>query len=281
MFQNLLQNKKILIACHRGSHGGNIIQNTSNACLCAYAQGADIAEIDVVRSLDGKYYVYHDSEEGQNLGFTTNLKNLTAAQIDRLRLINKYGCLTTQKIPTFSEVLQTVKGKGLINIDRCWGKDFSYTKGALDLVREEKMTDSIIFKSTAREDILQGLADYPDIPFMGLVYSLDDIEKIEAHKINIVGYEMIFKHDCDILLSALPSLRQKGYLLWVNTITLDDTTILSGGHDDARALLDDMDNHWGKLMELGFNVLQTDFPQALSNYRNKKFQLPNRLEVSS
>ena len=54
--------------------------------------------------------------------------------------------------------------------------------------------------------------------------------------------------------------------LRVGSITLNDTAVLSGGHDDRGALLEEKDAHWGWLLKAGFNVIQTDFPQALSDY---------------
>lgn len=41
------EKKKVLIAAHRGTCGGNIIQNTALAYECALAHGADMIEIDV------------------------------------------------------------------------------------------------------------------------------------------------------------------------------------------------------------------------------------------
>ncbi|NMA64834.1 MAG: hypothetical protein GX957_01155 [Clostridiaceae bacterium] len=43
------------IAAHRGSCGGNIPPNTIAACEAAIAQGADILEVDVARSSDGRF----------------------------------------------------------------------------------------------------------------------------------------------------------------------------------------------------------------------------------
>ncbi|MBQ8323017.1 MAG: glycerophosphodiester phosphodiesterase family protein [Clostridia bacterium] len=269
--KNLLSEKRALVACHRGAHGGNIIQNTAEACLAAYALGADIAEFDVVRSSDGGYYVFHDTEEPCSIGILNNLRNLTSEQIDRIRLVNKYGCLTSQKIPKLSEVLKKLKGKGLINMDRCWGKDFEYTVGALEIIASEGMTDSVIVKSNFDENFMQGLQAYgKDVMYMAIVSSVEEIEKVEKFPLNTVGFELLFKEDGCELVKYIPRLREKGYLVWGNSITLNDTAILSGGHDDIGALLESKDKHWGWLVDAGFNVLQTDFPQALSDYIKQK-----------
>ncbi len=261
---------KTLVACHRGAHGGNILPNTVKSCLCAFAQGADIAEIDAVRSSDGVYYVFHDTEEACTFGFLNNLRNLTSAQIDRLRMVNRYGCFTEQKVPRLEEVLLAVKGKGMINLDRCWGGDFAYTAGALDLIGKCGMSDSVIFKSGADEKILAGLKDYPNIRFMGIVSSVEEAEKIEQSGANVVGYELLFATPKDEVLSLISRFAGKNYLFWANAIDLNDTAVLAGGMHDEGALLEDPDAHWGALVEAGFNVIQTDFPRALKDYLVKK-----------
>lgn len=269
--KNLLTEKQALVACHRGAHGGNIIQNTAESCLAAYALGADIAEFDVVRSADGEYYLFHDTEEPCSIGILNNLRNLTSEQIDRIRLVNKYGCLTSQKIPKLSDVLKKIKGKGLINMDRCWGEDFSYTLGALEIIESEGMTDSVIVKSNFDENFVEGLEKLgKDCLYMAIVSSVEQIERIEKFNVNLVGFELLFKEDDCELISYIPKLLQKGYIVWVNSIVLNDTAILSGGHDDVGALLESKDKHWGWLLNNGFNVIQTDFPQALSNYIREK-----------
>ena len=45
----------ILIAAHRGTNGGNILQNTSKAYLNSIRHNADMFEVDVIRSKDGEF----------------------------------------------------------------------------------------------------------------------------------------------------------------------------------------------------------------------------------
>ena len=53
--------KKIIIAAHRGVAAGNIPCNTMPAYKTALLQGADMIEIDVDMSADGKLYFFvHD-----------------------------------------------------------------------------------------------------------------------------------------------------------------------------------------------------------------------------
>ena len=63
--QNILQKKekkKILIAAHRGTCGGNIVRNTIPAYENALKHGADIIEVDVIMSTDGDFYTFHNGD---------------------------------------------------------------------------------------------------------------------------------------------------------------------------------------------------------------------------
>ncbi len=58
-----------------------------------------------------------------------------------------------------------------------------------------------------------------------------------------------------------------GARLWVNT--LSQTPEKAAGHIDRLALRNP-DAHWGRLITLGVNMIQTDEPAALLNYLKLK-----------
>ena len=60
---------KVLVASHRGTNGGSIVQNTILAYKNALMHGADIIEMDVIRSTDGVFYALHDGVEKQVFQF--------------------------------------------------------------------------------------------------------------------------------------------------------------------------------------------------------------------
>ena len=53
----------IVIAAHRGTAGGNIPCNTIAAYDIALSEGAEIIEIDVAVSNDGKLFTFHPDME--------------------------------------------------------------------------------------------------------------------------------------------------------------------------------------------------------------------------
>ena len=52
-----LKEKKVLLAAHQGTFGGNICINTISSGKNALLHGADIIEADVTRDLDGVLYI--------------------------------------------------------------------------------------------------------------------------------------------------------------------------------------------------------------------------------
>lgn len=57
----------VLIVAHRGVSGGNIPCNTMAAYEIALKQGADMLEVDVSCSLDGKLFLFHPLMEHAHL----------------------------------------------------------------------------------------------------------------------------------------------------------------------------------------------------------------------
>lgn len=70
------------IIAHRGLWGGNIIQNTREAAELSIRAGADIIEIDICKSKDGVYYLFHNGMEKYLLGTEEPLQNITSKTID-------------------------------------------------------------------------------------------------------------------------------------------------------------------------------------------------------
>ena len=74
----------ILAAAHRGVSGANVPCNTKLAFNIAVAQGADIVELDVSKSRDGKLFVFHPGMEKAHLNIDCSLSEMTASEIEKM-----------------------------------------------------------------------------------------------------------------------------------------------------------------------------------------------------
>ena len=86
MSENIIKqtkdDKKFLIMAHRGFWGGNVIQNTRQAAITAKKAGADIIEVDVCRSADGVYYLFHKLVVRMLLDVDKEFEEVTSEEID-------------------------------------------------------------------------------------------------------------------------------------------------------------------------------------------------------
>ena len=261
---------KTLIASHRGSAtNGNIIENTIPAFQCGLLQHADILELDVVASTDGKLFVFHDSENGRNekrlLGVEKELRTLSSQEILSLRYINHDSVMTSQQVNAFDDVLEVLKGKCLLNVDRSWW----FWDLVIPAIQRHGMLDQCIVKSEPDEEYLTYMAQL-DVPVMysPKAYTAEDIDRILCRDMNVVSCEMIFFDlNADMLRPEIHQrLHQRGILCWCNALKLRDDWNRSAHHDDNGAITGDPDGHWGWLRDHDFDIIQTDWPGLLHDY---------------
>lgn len=63
IYENRRKRKDPFVAAHRGVSRANIPCNTMAAFRIAVDQGADVVEIDITKSKDGQYFVFHPGME--------------------------------------------------------------------------------------------------------------------------------------------------------------------------------------------------------------------------
>lgn len=259
----------VLIAVHRGTNGGNIIQNTTKAYINAIAHKGDMVEVDVVRSKDGEFFAFHDGQEKLVFDQSIDIRELTATDIKKLTCFNSLAEPVVQKLETIKEVLTNLEGKAFINIDRSW----FYWDTFLDTLKHYPSLDQVLLKAPAKEELLVQLRDSKlDVMFMPIVKTSEELEMVLNFKgINIVALELIFADlQSDLIRpETMNRIKQNNMLTWVNALRLNDTTILSAQLDDDAAILDG-GQAWGELVSLGFDIIQTDWPHLLYDYLIEK-----------
>ena len=97
------------------------------------------------------------------------------------------------------------------------------------------------------------------------------LELKKQGKLNYVGAEVLFKQDDSAMASEayIQEMHEKGLICWVNAIVYSYRAVLSGGHNDDVSVSQDPDSGWGWLLKKGYDVIQTDWPLALSLYMKR------------
>ena len=259
------EKNKILIAGHQGTCGGYIVPNTIPAFENALKHGCDIIEVDAVMSTDGDFFAFHDGKEKVILGIDKDIRTMSTQEIASFRCFNSSGTQINQKVDRLDDILEQFKGRCLINIDRSW----FYWEEIIRCIERHHMPDQIILKSHVDHRLLEALqAHEVEFMYMPIISTPAQIEEVLKYKLNLIGLELLFTDLNNPLIQeeSMRSYHAKQLLTWVNTITLDDDLVLSAMLDDFRAITVSEEDTWGRLIDMGFDILQTDWPMLLRKF---------------
>ena len=258
--------EKIIVVAHRGECGGNIPCNTLVSYETALKQGADMLEIDVEMSRDGKLYIFHPGMEAAHLFHAERIKNMTSEEISHLRYVNYDRTPTQFRVNTFDEFLCRFKDRCYINVDKFWG----HPKEIYEAIKAHGMIDQVLVKSAPSEKVHAVLREVcPELPYMPIVRDTHPLhESLMASGINYVGAEVLFEsEDAEVASDAfLDRMHADGKLVWANAIIYNYKEQLSAGHSDDSALTDNPEIGWGWLARHGFDMIQTDWTGMMVAY---------------
>ena len=267
--KSIFENRKLkgspLLVAHRGVCGANVPCNSIAAYKIALSQGADVVEIDVSKSKDGKFYVFHPGMEHVFLK-SKPLWELDSSEIEELRLLNQDSVATSYKVPTLEEVLLLLKDKAYINVDKFW----TDVEGISNIIRKCGVEKQVIVKTYVDEKALDAVTKYaPDFMFMPLIWHKDTVtDMLIQNKVNVIGAELLFSSENDDCVSDeyIKKMHDKDLMLWANSIIYNEKDVISAYHTDDISLYDNPDKGWGWLIDKGFDFIQTDWLLMLKDY---------------
>jgi glycerophosphoryl diester phosphodiesterase len=247
------------LAAHRGICGANIPCNSLAAYKIALDTGADVVEIDVSKSKDGVYFIFHPGMERKFIGEGISLPDMTAKKIKKLRLLNSDGVPTSYPLPTLAEALELLKDKAYINVDKFWND----VEGISAAIRRAGVEKQVIVKTYTDGESLDRVAKYaPDFMFMPMVNKVDEVtDALLARGVNIIGTEILFDSESDPVISReyIDRMHERGLLIWTNAIVYNEKAVISAYHTDDISLTDSPERGWGWLADRGADFIQTDW----------------------
>lgn len=268
--KSILENRRAkgspFLVAHRGVCGANVPCNTMAAYKIALDQGADVVEIDVARSKDGKFFVFHPGMEHVFLRSSRPISDMTAEEVEAMFLVNQDSVRTSYKVPTLKEVLLFLKGKAYINVDKFW----TDVEGITREIREAGVEKQVIVKTNTDEKSLAAVKQYaPDLMFMPMVRSEDTVtDGLIAAGVNVIGAEILFRDEdapC-IQPEYVADMHRRGLLLWANAIIYNEDDVISAHRTDDCSLTESPDAGWGWLIDRGMDFIQTDWLLMLERY---------------
>ena len=153
---HLVFREDVQVTGHRGS--GAAPENSLTAIRQAIAAGADYAEIDVQRTVDGAVVVLHDGDLMRLGGDPRKVGDITLAELRTVDIGTlKDAAFAGEHVPTLQEVIDEARGKLKLNIELKYNRpDSLLVPEVLRIVRENGFTDQSTITSLdygALEDV--------------------------------------------------------------------------------------------------------------------------------
>lgn len=254
--------KRVLVAAHRADwHAAP--ENSLPAIQSCIDNGVDIVEVDNKLTKDGFLVIMHDQTVDRTTNGKGKVSDYTLAEIKKLRLKDKDGNLTEERIPTFEEVMNLCRGKVMVNIDQ----SYYYWDKVMEILKKTNTTAQGMMKSGLPYDKV--VADHGNI-FGQIAYiPVVSLDREGAEK-TVDGFlgkcpvvECCFEKVTPKVLQLMQKIADHGSRVWVNTMWAS----LNGGHDDVTAYKENnFKDTWEWLIQAGANVLQTDYSPQMVTY---------------
>jgi hypothetical protein len=255
------------IVAHRGIWR-DAPENSLLALERAIDAGYDVVEIDVRRCADGGLVLLHDDTLLRMAGVEEQPENLSSHQLSAFRLRNRDGgsgnAFTNEKLPRLAEVFELTRGRIFLHLDV---KDRDIIPDVIACAK--------LMGVESQVDFWAALKTTEDFAWIRKAIIPHDVLFMAKTRLNVAdaATQLALLRDlspavCEIYfdhleeLSALDGpLRDNGMALWVNTLD----SVACAGFTDTAALLDP-DAVWGRLIDAGISVIQTDEAAALKSY---------------
>ncbi len=258
----------VLVISHRGDWR-NYPENSIPAIESIIRMGADMMELDVKMTKDSVLVLCHD----KTINRTTNGKGLISEMTyDSLRTfkLKRAHNVTTDsiRIPTLREALLCCKDRILVNVDHA----YPYYSEIVKLTEELGVTGQVLMKGKSNidkvnEDMSKHEANLLYMPIIDINTTKGQALFAEYQERGVVplAYEVCWKEPGKEIDDCVKQIHASGSKLWVNTIW---PSLCGGfGNDDDAAY--DSPNPaevYGKHIEMGAKLIQTDRPDFLLKY---------------
>ena len=260
--------RKVLVASHRGDWR-NYPENSIPAIESVIRMGVDIMELDLKLTKDSVLVLCHDHTIDRTTSGKGRVRDITYDSIRRCKLRRAHNVVTDSlRMPTLREALELCKDRIVVNID----KGYQY----YDLVQRRhrrswaspEQTPDQRQKPRGRNRRREVLPNYDHnmmyMPIIDILKPKGQALFAEYREKGIVplAYEICWDRPAPEVEACMREVVAGGSKLWVNSLWAS----LCGGLDDDRAFEGDPAAVYGKLVDMGATMIQTDRPELLISY---------------
>lgn len=260
--------RQVLVASHRGDWR-NWPENSLPAIESVIAMGVDIMELDLKLTKDSVLVLCHDRTLNRT---TTGKGKVSDIRYDSLRrcvLKTGHGVKTQLRMPTLREALEVCRDRIVVNVDQ----GYEYYDLVLAVTEELGVTEQILIKGKRPVDTVA--AKFAEHPCNMMYMPIIDILKPQGRElfaeyrekgVRPLAYEVCWDEYTPEVKSCMDAVVAGGSKLWVNSLWPS----LCGGLDDDAAFSGDAGEVYGRLVDMGATMIQTDRPELLISYLRER-----------
>ena len=256
---------QVLVICHRGDWR-NYPENSIPAIESVIKMGADMVEIDIQLTKDSVLVLSHDRTIDRCTTGKGNINDLTYDEIQQYYLKTAHNVRSSLnlKMPTLEEALKVCKDRITVNLD----KGYDYYDLVIEITERLGVTNQVLIKgSKPVADVQAKMAEHKNnLLYMPVITPTNEkhkplFEDYIAEKPQL-AYELCWSEMGPEVESAIKRVLESGSKLWVNTLW----NSLCGGLSDDVAFETSAEEVYGKVVDLGTTMIQTDRPEMLIEY---------------
>ena len=258
----------VLVVSHRGDWR-NYPENSIPAIESVIRMGADMMELDVKMTRDSVLVLCHDYTIDRTTNGKGRVSDMTYDSLMTFRLKRAHGVVTdTLRMPTLREALLCCKDRILVNVDHA----YPYYDMIVGLTEELGVTDQVLMKGKSSvdevgADMARHERNLLYMPIIDICKPSGQALFAEYQEKGVVpmAYEVCWDTPCEEAEECMAVIRETGSKIWVNTLWPSLCGGL-GNDDDAAFAASDPGDVYGKYLDMGVSVIQTDRPEMLLDY---------------
>lgn len=256
----------VIVASHRGDWR-NYPENSIPAIESVIRMGVDIVEIDLKMTKDSVLVLSHDKTIDRMLNGKGLVSDFTLDSLRTFRLKRAHNVTTDSlRITTLEEALTVCKDRIVVNLDHAW----DYYDAAIAVAEKVGVVDQILMKGKKPLKTVEDKLSTHENNFMYM--PIIDINKPAGQKLfaeykelgvgTQLAYEICWNKMTPEVENCMKDIIAGGSKVWANSIWGS----LCGYLDDDAAYEFGPENYYGKLVDMGVTMIQTDRPEFIIDY---------------
>lgn len=242
---------EVLVVAHRASNA-QYPENSLAAIQYSINTGVDVVELDIRTTRDGKLVLMHDETVDRTTSGEGKVRELTYKELEVLSLESNWGDTIVHRIPLVEEAFLMAKGYIMIDLDI---KDVSIRK-LVELVQKTGVQNQVLFFDSSFEVLDSVRLLDSTLLLMPRAHSLEEAKSIiERYHPPVIHIDDDFYTD-----EVVQTIKESGARVWINAL----------GVPDIKAKIGIKQSGYGKLIEKGANIIQTDYPVLLEEFLLKR-----------